>query len=324
MKAGLGRIVAVLLFAAFLCGACADTVAQNRDDDKRRRDGRGAGVRSVTIPLTLRLREPKAQTEIQSIDYLTVIEDGEEQEILSMRGGIRSSLSLAVLIQDGIGAPASNEIRNLASFIRRLPQGTRVMVGYLSSGSIQVRQRFTVDLERAARSLRIPISSSSVAPYNPYVQTIEALKRFESQPIGRRAILLVSDGLDVSRGVDSASPAQSLDLQRSINEAQRRSVAVYSIYVPSDTSRTLGNSMLLGFGQGSLQRLSDETGGRAYFQGLGAPVSFDPFLREINTLLPRQFALTYLSTHPGKGTHRIKILSDVRDGELLYPSGYVR
>ncbi|HEY0079996.1 MAG TPA: hypothetical protein VGB73_15395 [Pyrinomonadaceae bacterium] len=325
MKAGLKRTVkAFVLVMLVWCVAGATTEAQNRELDRIRRDSRSTSVRSVTIPLTLRLREPKSQTEIQSIEYLTVLEDGEEQEILSLRGGIRSPLSLAILVQDDSVSSVGNEISGLAAFIRRLPPGSRVMIGYLRSGSLSVRQRFTTDLERAARALRIPLSSSSAAPYNPYVELVEALKRFESQPVGRRALLLVSDGVDVSRGLDSSSPALSVDLARAINEAQRRSVAVYSIYAPTVGTTAGGQSQLVSNGQGSLKRLSEETGGRAFFQGLSAPVSFNPFLKEISNLLPRQFALTYLSTHAGKGFHRIKVVADVKDGEILYPSGYVR
>jgi len=321
MKPALKRIAAALALAALACAAAPPAEAQRRVSD--RRDARRAGVRSVTIPVTLRLREPRPQTEVQSIEYLTVLEDGEEQEILSVRGGVRSPLSLAVLIQDDLSSSISSEIKLIAAFIRRLPPGTSVLVGYLSGGSLKVRQRFTTDLERAARSLRIPVSSPAVAPYNPYVQTVEALRRFEGLAQGRRAVLLISDGVDTSRGLDSSLPTQSVDLQRAINEAQRRAVAVFTVYSPTVTS-TDGRSPLVNNGQGSLQRLATETGGRAYFQGFSAPVSISPFLRDISTLLPRLFALTYLSTHPDKGFHNIKIIADLPDGEVLYPTGYTR
>jgi hypothetical protein len=160
---------------------------------------------------------------------------------------------------------------------------------------------------------------ASASPYNPFVEVIEGLRRFDSQPLGRRAIMLVSDGLDTSRGVDSSSPGQSLDLQRAINEAQRRSVAVYSIYAPSAS----GSATLLGAnGQSCLERLSKETGGRAFFEGTGAPVSFDPFIKEIDASISMQIALTYLSTHPAKGFHRLEIKPLERDVEIRHPSGY--
>jgi hypothetical protein len=179
-----------------------------------------------------------------------------------------------------------------------------------------------MDLERAAKSLRIPQGVASAAPYNPYIEVIEALKKFDAQPAGRRAILLVSDGLDISRGVSSSSAGQSLDLQRAITEAQRRGVAIYSFFAPTTTSD--GNMMLLSNAQSSLQRLSDETGGQAFFQGRGVPTSFEPFIEELTATLDRQIALTYLSTHPDRGFHRVKISSSRPDVDVNYPTGYTR
>ena len=112
-----------------------------------------------------------------------------------------------------------------------------------------------------------------------------------------------------------------MDLQRAISDAQRRSVAVYSIYAPSIAS---SGSLLGANGQSSLERLSQETGGRAFFQGTGAPVSFDPFLKEIDASIFFQTALTYLSTHPAKGFHRLEIKPLERDVEIRHPSGYPR
>jgi VWFA-related protein len=278
----------------------------------------------VIIPLTIRVKGVVApsELELQTVD-LTVSEDGQPQTILSIRAmGTSSPINLIVLIQDDVVSSIGLETKSLAEFIRRLPRGSRVSIGYLRTGSLQVRQKFTGDLERAAKSLRGPIGVSSVAPYNPYVEVIEALKRFDSQPAGRRAILLVSDGLDVSHGVDSSGPTSSIDLQRAITEAQRRSVAVYSFYAP--TELTNSNTGLVGNAQSSLQRLSDETGGRAFFQGFSAPTSFDPFIKEVNQLLDRQIALTYLSTHLNKGFHRVKIISSTPGVDVHYPAGYQR
>jgi VWFA-related protein len=313
-------ILAAALSCAAVCAPLDAPRAQKRTDAGARADLR-RDVRSVTIPVTVRLPERQPQVELRYLEALQVFEDGERQEILATRGAGRSPMTVAVLIQDDLASLVSNEIRGIAEFVRRLPPGSRVMVGYMRTGSLQVRQKFTGDLERAAKSLRIPVSSPSVAPYNPFAQTRDALKRFESQPVGRRAVLLLSDGIDTSRGVEGSSPGVGFDLQRSINEAQRLGVAVYSIYEPTAGS---GNLTLVGNGQGSLNRLSSETGGRAFFQGTGAPVSIDSFLRDVDSLLSRQFALTYLSTHPEKGFHKVRVVADVGGGDLYYPNGYTR
>jgi len=211
--------------------------------------------------------------------------------------------------------------RTIAQFIRNQPGGTRVMIGYIHQGSLEVRRKFTNDLERVAQGVRPPMGLVSASPFNPYVEIIEGLRRFDSQPLGRRAMIVISDGLDVSRGIDSSSPSQSLDLERAITEAQRRSVAIYSIFVPSLGSA--GQNLNLN-GQSCLERLSSETGGRAFFQGTSAPVSFDPFLKEMNSLFEKQIALTYLSTHPKKGFHKLDIKPLERDVEIHHPAGYTR
>ena len=318
-RAVAGMFAVALVFAAGREGA----MAQSRGETTTLASS-GSPARPVVIPLTIRVKGAVApsELELQTVD-LAVSEDGEPQTILSVRAmGTSSPINLIILIQDDLVPSIGLETKSLAEFIRRLPRGSRVSIGYIRTGSLQVSQKFTSDLEKAAKSLRGPIGVASVAPYNPYVEVIEALKRFDAQPAGRRAILLVSDGLDTSHGVDSSGPTQSLDLQRAINEAQRKSVAIYCFYAPTATTATDGN--LIPNAQSSLQRISDETGGRAFFQGFSAPVSFDPFIKELSSALDRQIALTYLSTHLNKGFHRVKIRSSTPGVEISYPVGYKR
>lgn len=281
-------------------------------------------VRPVSIPISIytkrELREDEASEFIQ-VERLIVNEDKEEQTILSIRSITETPLSLAVLIQEDLGSSFNLELKGLGEFIRHLPRGTRVMVAYLRGGSIQVRQRFTEDLEKAAGSLRVVQSAASNAPRNPYDGLIDALNRFDALPAGRRAVMLVSDGVDVSQGISGSSPGQSTDLQRAIERAQRKSVPVFSIFSPSSLTEGSGGTLVLN-GQGSLQRLSDETGGRAFFQGTAAPVSFEPFIKDIRILLNRQFLLTYLSTHMNRGYHRVDVTTTTPGIEIQHPKGY--
>ena len=308
-------IAALLLTLVLFAGTPPRAAAQGQ---AARRD---VGVRAVTIPVIMRGRGPAG--EFQPADF-TVLENNEPQQVISVRDMGRAPLSLAVLIQDDVVPSIGNEIASLAEFIRRLPEGSRVMVGYMRSGSLQVRQRFTTNTQRAAASLRVPVGSASIAPYNPYVNILDALRRFEGQPAGRRAMIVVSDGLDISRGIESSTPGLSVDLERAIHEAQRQGVAVYSFYAPTVSFTATRIPTLVNNAQGSLNRLSQETGGRAFFQGTGAPVSFDPFLRETGLALLNQFALTYLSTNPERGAHRVRILTEIEGLELSYPTGYRR
>ena len=281
-------------------------------------------VRTMTIPISFSLKkEDKDELSAEFIQAgdLQVKEDGDQQVILSIRSVTNTPLSLAILIQDDLTSEANLKLDEIRKFIRALPTGSRVMVAYLRSGTIQVRQKFTEDLDAAAKSLRIIVGSASAAPSSPYQGVEEALKRFDALPTGRRAILLVSDGLDVSRGIESSTPSQSLDLDRAVLKAQKKSVAVYSFYSPATLTGNSGSLLVLN-GQGSLERLSDETGGRAFFQGSIAPVSFEPFFKDLNRALNRQFALTYLSTHLKKGYHKIQVISTNPQVKIEHPRGY--
>ncbi len=176
---------------------------------------------------------------------------------------VREPLNIAILIQDDLTSRVGNELGVTREFIRTLPSGSRVMIGYITSGSLQVRQPFTTDLNRAASSLRIPIASTSASAYNPYVEVIEALKKFDSNWKGHSAVLLISDGLDTSRGFDAMTAGHTLDIDRTITEANRRNVSIFSL---------------------------GKTGGKAIFQGTTGFVTFDSYFMRLTRELNRVYA----------------------------------
>lgn len=202
---------------------------------------------------------------------------------------VRVPLNIAILIQDDLTSQVANEIGATKEFIRSLPAGSRVMVAYITAGRLQVRQSFTTDLNRAAKSLRIPMASTSASAFNPYVEVVEALKKFDPSWRGNNAVLLISDGLDVSRGFDSSAAGNTLDIYRTIKEANRRDVSIYSFYAPS-VGLTSRNRLAASYGQSSLKRVSDETGGRAFFQGVSGFVTFDSHFRRLREELNRHYS----------------------------------
>jgi len=279
-------------------------------------------VRTVTIPISIftkkELKNDKPEEFIQA-DRLVVREDKDEQTILSIRNVMNTPISLAVILQQDLAQDINLQLKDLRQFIQSLPKGSRVMVGYIHGGTYQTRQRFTDNLERA--SAAIQIVGGSTASNGPYEGLAEALNYFDALPAGRRAVLLVSDGLEASRGGEVTDTISSPELDRAILKAQRKSVAVYSIYSPTIFTRN-ANSTLVNAGQSGLQKLSDETGGRSFYQGSIAPVSFIPFLRDFDILLGRQFALTYLSTHMKRGYHRLDVMSTNPEVKIEHPKGY--
>ena len=102
-------------------------------------------------------------------------------------------------------------------------------------------------------------------------------------------MLLISDGLDTSRGFDSTAAGHTLDIDRAIKEANKRRVAIFSFYAPSvglDKSQPFGRELWTEFAQ----PISNETGGRAFFQGTTGFVTFDSYFSRLRETLNRQYA----------------------------------
>ncbi|CAN5388300.1 hypothetical protein BH10ACI1_BH10ACI1_29900 [soil metagenome] len=280
-------------------------------------------VRVVTIPISIygyKEKKDRQTEDFIEVGDIIVKENQVEQTILSIRSVSNTPLSLAILIQDDLTSNANLQLKSIADFIRKLPEGSRVMVGYLRGGVFQVKQKFTDDLEKAAKSLRI-VAGRGVGSGNPFSAVEEALNRFTALPTGRRAVLLVSDGVDISEGISNALTTQSVEIDRAIQKAQRNSVAIYSFYNAATLTEG-GNQLLISSGQNSLTRLSDETGGRAFIQGTISPISFEPFFAVLNSSLNRQFAITYLSPNMKKGYYKVQVISTNPEVKIEHPNGY--
>lgn len=281
-------------------------------------------VRTMTIPITIftktEIKKARIEEYVEARE-LTVTEDNDQQEILSIRSVSDTNISIAFLIQDDLGSNVNLQLKDIADFIRSMPEGSRVLIGYIRGGTVQIKQKFTDDREKAIRSLRIasPILSSSNGPYDGVADLV---KRFDALPTGRRAIVLVTDGLTTGPGAsDIASISNPPELERAINRAQQRSVAVYSIFTTSPLSESVGTSAVVA-AQSALIKLSDETGGKAFMSGTLAPVSFEPFLKDLGRSIMRQFAITYLSTHMKKGYHKVTVKSSNPEVKIGHPAGY--
>ncbi len=295
----------------------APSVNAQRDPDAQK-------VRTVSIPIAIYTKEELKQgqmEELLQVDRLWVKENGTEQTVLSIRSRSDLPISLAILIQDDLSSDFNLQLKDIKNFVLGLPRGSRVMIAYVRAGSLEVRQKFTEDLTKASNSFRVVFSSPSSAPRSPYDGVSEALDRFDALPAGRRAILLFSNGLDLSGGISSSSPSQSTSLQSAILKAQRRSTAVYSIFASASTNSS-GPSTGVMNGQASLISLSDETGGRTFHSGNYTPINIEPYLRQFDLLLTRQFLLSYLSPNMKKGYYKVEVGSTNPEVKIEHPKGY--
>lgn len=311
----------LLLNALLLTVACYTGFVFSQNKPKLNSKNQSAIGREMTILVTAYPhgeRQRQTVANLQKSDF-AVLENKRSQRIISVKNPIEAPINLAIVVQDNLDQSLNREINTLKNFIQSLPEGSRVMTAYLTNGGAIVTQELTTNRSQVADSLRIIRGVSFPSTFSPYdgVQTV--LKHFEDKTVGRKMILVISDGLDLSNGFNYASPFFSISLNKAISEAQRRGIAISTIYTPSEDRKPYGR-FAVNYGQGSLNRLADESGGESYFSSLDL-INFSPYLEEFKETFPRQWLINYRSSTVGDRFRQIEVTTDF-DIHLHHPAGY--
>ncbi len=231
--------------------------------------------------------------------------------------GERSGLELVILIDDSARSSISNQLSSIRKFIGRLPQGTEVGVAYMQNGRAAFVQNLTADHAQAEKALRIPMGTAG-GNASPYFCLSDLAKHWPSaNNENRREVLMITDGVDRYQGrrYDPEDPY----MLASIEDSQKAHLIVYSIYYGDTGAFDRGEYASFG-GQNYLLQVSQATGGKAFYQGIGNPVSFDPFLDELHTRLMNQYELGFLA-QPGRKPElqALKVKTDLPQTEVNAP-----
>lgn len=222
--------------------------------------------------------------------------------------GENAGLDVAILVDDSLSSSIGNHFPDLKSFIKSLPADTKVAIVYGSHGNAEFAQNFTADHAKAAASIRIPTGPFSEGS-SIYMALNDLIKHWPDDG-NRRAVLMLSDGIDLYWGVTESLPSTNPDLQKSVRDSQRYGVSVYSIYA-NTTGGAGGSPFLVNAGQSCLSFLSLASGGRFFYQGTQTPINFQPILQEMKDRLDNQYLLTFRA-EPGKkaGYDRLRITTE--------------
>lgn len=228
---------------------------------------------------------------------------------LPLRGD-HAGLELFIMLDDSSNTSLGSQLEDIRQFISAQPATTKVGVAYMQNGIAQVAQNLTSDHVLAAKALRLPLGGGANA--SPYFSLADLIKRWPEND-ERREALMITDGID--RIWDSGPSDPYVDSV--IEQAQRASVIVFSVYTPGEGH--YGHSFWrMNWGQNYLSQVGDETGGEAYYLGYGAPVSFAPYLEDITHKLGRQYLMTFLPKPEKKaGMQSVKLQTEVPNAELV-------
>jgi Ca-activated chloride channel homolog len=249
---------------------------------------------------------------------LIISEHKTPREILKLESQKEAPLSVAVMIdmstsQERTLAGTKLAAREFVRSILRSDRDRAAVVAFTSDATIE--QDWTNDLTklRAAidrvkiehpvghiggRVVRGPVPIQNVPGATALWDSIEAtVKGFHDDRGSRRLIVIFTDGEDTYSGAS---------LRDATERAAASNVAVFSLGIADEKYFTVHRDQL--------QKLSEETGGRAFFPKKVAELE-EVFLQTTRDL-QSQYALTYCGTGP-KPSEPVKIKIDLKNPALV-------
>jgi VWFA-related protein len=230
--------------------------------------------------------------------------------------GSRSGLQLVVLLDDSSRGNLGLQLNDIKNFLTALPPNAQVAIGYMRNGSPNLVQNFTTDHAAAAKTLRLPEGSAGING-SPYFCLSALAKHWPGGDSNvRREVVMVTDGVDRYSGgrFDPSNPY----VQAATSDAQKAGVIVYSIYYRG-AGRADRSFVVTDGGQNYLTQVSNDTGGKVYLEGFGNPVSFAPFLSDLQHKLQNQYELTFVSSAK-PGLQQIRVKTSQPNTSLEYPA----
>ena len=269
--------------------------------------------KAVTMTVTAVGKKNTAPPQVAKED-VQLYEGKERLQVADWKRG--ETLALALLIDDSLDTSVASQYGELTAFITAQPKTTSIAVFYARNGVAMLAQDFTNDHALAAKALRFPLGGLG-AFSSPYLALLDLIKRWPATG-DRRSILLISSGIDYFRGNWGL---MSPDLESTIERAQKENINIWTIYSP-DAGHRGGGFFRVSYAQANLSQLSDETGAESYYLGFGVPVTFKPYLDEIQLHLNNQYLLTFDSSGGKKGRfERMRVVTELPGVEFLTPSG---
>jgi VWFA-related protein len=202
-----------------------------------------------------------------------VEEDGRQQEIVRFSRENELPLTMAILldVSPSVRPVFAEELRTTSAFVEAVMRPKDIVMLITFDERVTLVQDFTDSpsvLRDAIMGLRLTGPGTSL--YDAiYLATSEKLAR----EVGRKTVLIISDGKDESSEVD---------LSKAIIAAHQSHATIYSISNAGGTS-------------GTLRRLSEETGGNNYT--IRREGDFARVFEEIAAELRTQYSLSYHSSN---------------------------
>jgi hypothetical protein len=207
-----------------------------------------------------------------------------------------NTIELVLLIDNSSRSSLGTQLEAIRSFVNSLPPNVKAAISYMQNGQALFAGPLSTDHALVLRALHLTggFAGSSASPY---FCLSDLAKHWPSQDqAARREVVMVSDGVDpYNMRFDPNNPY----LQAAISDSVRAQLVVYSIYWESrgtGSNRHYENNA----GQNYLSEVTEATGGKSFWMGMGNPVSFEPYFDELTRRFRNQYELDFTTGLTGK------------------------
>ena len=259
-----------------------------------------------------------------SKEEITVLEDGKQQTIRTFTRENDLPLTIGLLVDVSRSQEALIEVEKDAAsqfFTQVLrPKDMAFLISFGSEAELlQDSTNSATLLKQGLEGLRVSASLAGLGPgpvptisspkgtvlYDSvYLAATEKLKH----EVGRKAIVLITDGVD---------QGSSYDVRQAIEAAHKSDTIIYSIHYMDP--RAYG---YFGASDGDLKKMSEETGGRMF--RVDRKNSLQDIFSQIQQEMRSQYALTYTPTNDIRdgGFRKLEIRSARKDVKIQTRKGY--
>jgi len=257
---------------------------------------------------------------------IKVLEDGKPQQIFTFRREVSLPINIAILIDlSGSQEYTFPEEKLAAGYflhsIIRSGEDSAALLTFMDdvdlvqglTSRLDTMNRALDEVEYARRAGPVTSRNQATALYDAVYITVdevlgrEEIRRSADDSITRRAIILLTDGVD---------NASNRKLNEAIDRAWKSGVMIYSIGI-GDRFR------FEGVREDVLRKMSEDTGGRAYFPR--GPEDLTGDFKQIESDLRSQYLVAYSpseTVHDG-AFHRIDVQIPDRPGvRVIHRRGY--
>lgn len=208
----------------------------------------------------------------------------------------KNQIEMVLLIDGAARNSLGRQMNDIEQFIQALPPNVKAAIAYMENGRAVFVAPLTTDRVLILKNLHLPGGVSGIEA-SPYFCLSDLAKNWPGQdPEARREVVMVTDGVDnYDRRYDPEDPY----VESAMNDAARARLVVYAIYWKNQ-GRADQTEAADDAGQNLLQQVTQATGGKSFWQGLGNPVSFQDYFNELIRRFRNQYELGFTSPLAGK------------------------